>query len=419
MTASDAPRIEFSPPTRQILPMATILVVVFTAAVLLAPQVKAVFNANPYLNGVICAVFVIGVLATFLQIGQLRASVTYLRDIEFNIAEGNRPPQLLLSMAPMIREGRLKSRLSGSAVRTIVDSVATRLDEARDITRYIVNFLILIGLLGTFWGLSQTVPAVVNTITNLVADGDGGGGDESGAATLDRLLLGLNDQLDGMGTAFASSLLGLAGSLVVGLLELFAGHGQNRFFRELEEWLSNFTRLGLVNEGEGPESALVAILERVDEGLEKTVEFATKAEVARIEAESRLARAADVVAEMANQIEIERSNVAQMVNEMREARENQQGRDYAQLNVLKRIDAAQATVASGQQAAVQMLERVLDRRSSAIDQETKGHLRNLDSQLRQIADEMTVGRHEAVKALRGELRTLIQLIDVRTSGDGR
>lgn len=417
MTATDAPRIEFSPPTRQILPMITILVVVFTAATLLAPQVKAVFNANPYLNGVILAVFVIGVLATFVQIGQLLAAVRYLRDIEANIAEGNRPPQLLLSMAPMIREGKLKNRLSGQAVRTIVDSVATRLDEARDITRYIVQFLILIGLLGTFWGLSQTVPAVVNTISNLVADGGDEGG--SGGATLDRLLIGLNDQLDGMGTAFASSLLGLAGSLVVGLLELFAGHGQNRFFRELEEWLSHFTRLGLVNEGEGPESALVAILERVDEGLEKTVEFATKAEVARIEAESRLARAADVVAEMANQIEIERSNVAQMVHEMREARENQQSRDYAQLNVLKRIDAAQATVATGQQASVQLLERVLDRRTSPIDPETKGHLRNLDTQLRQIADEMAVGRHEAVQALRGELRALIQLIDTRTSGGGR
>ncbi|MEL7346212.1 MAG: biopolymer transporter ExbB [Pseudomonadota bacterium] len=413
MTGTDVPRAEFSPPTRQILPMVTILVVVFTAAVVLAPQVRDVFNANPYLNGVIIAVFVIGVFATFLQIGQLRSAVRYLQKIETNIAEGNRPPQLLLSMAPMLREGKLKNRLSGQAVRTVIDSVATRLDEARDITRYIANFLILIGLLGTFWGLSQTVPAVVDTIGSLVADGEPG---ESGSQTLDRLLIGLNDQLDGMGTAFASSLLGLAGSLVVGLLDLFSGHGQNRFFRELEEWLSNFTRLGLVNEGEGPEGALVAILERVDEGLEKTVEFATKAEVARIEAESRLARAADVVAEMANQIEIERSNVAQMVHEMREARENQQGRDHAQLNVLKRIDAAQSSVASGQQAVVQLLDRVLEqRRAGAIDAETKSHLRSMDSQLRAMADEITVGRHDAVNALRTELRALIQLIDARTS----
>ena len=116
-----------------------------------------------------------------------------------------------------------------------------RIDESRDITRYIINLLIFLGLLGTFWGLSLTVPAVVDTIRSLAPQD----GDTSDVSVFDNLMTGLESQLGGMGTAFASSLVGLAGSLVVGLLELFAGHGQNRFYRELEEWLSSITKIGL------------------------------------------------------------------------------------------------------------------------------------------------------------------------------
>ncbi|MGF1551729.1 MAG: biopolymer transporter ExbB [Paracoccaceae bacterium] len=414
MRLSDEGRVDFSPPARQTFPMLIVLALVAAAGVVLAPQIETVFSANPYLNAVIAGVFVIGVAATFWQVGQLVAAVRWLRDLDRNVAAGVTPPRLLAAMAPIVREGRMQNRLAASSTRTVLDSVATRLDEARDITRYITTLLIFIGLLGTFWGLSQTVPAVVDTIRSLAP----AEGETSDASTFDRLMIGLEDQLGGMGTAFASSLLGLAGSLVVGLLELFAGHGQNRFYRELEEWLSQFTRLGLVGEGDGAEGALVALLERVDEGLEKTTEFATKAEVARIEAENRLARAADVVAEMADQIEHERSAVAQMVHEMREARENQSGRDYATLNVLKRIDAAQASVASGQQAVVQLLDRALDaRRGSGLDAEMKGHMRSLDQQLRRIADEMTTGRHEATRALQSDIRALTRLIDERTSGE--
>mgnify|MGYP007000383185 len=124
--------------------------------------------------------------------------------------------------------------------RSILDSVATRLDEARDITRYIINLLIFLGLLGTFYGLATTVPAVVETIRTL-APKEG----QSAIEVFDKLMSGLENQLGGMGTAFASSLLGLAGSLVVGLLELFSGHGQNRFYMELEEWISSFTRVSV------------------------------------------------------------------------------------------------------------------------------------------------------------------------------
>ncbi|MEM9784493.1 MAG: biopolymer transporter ExbB [Pseudomonadota bacterium] len=417
MRRKEALEIEFSPPTRQILPMITVLVVVFTAVTVLFPQIQPIFEANPYLNGVIVFVFACGTLATFLQVFRLNAAVRWLRDLDRNFEEGNKPPALLAAMAPLMREGRMSRRLAASSTRVVLDSVGQRMDETRDITRYIIYVLILIGLLGTFYGLSLTVTALEGTLAEFFEDDTAAAAEGAGEGDrFQTFLAGIVALFGGMGTAFASSLLGLAGSLVVGLLDIFAGHSQNRFYRELEEWISSFTRLGVMNEGEGPEGVLVALLERVDEGLEKTTEFATKAEVARIEAESRLARAADVVAEMANQIEHERSAVTQMVGEMRETRENQSSRDYATLNVLKRIDASQASVASGQQAVVQLLDRAMEgRRSGGLDAETKQALRSMESQLRQLSDDLTVGRHESTNALRQELRTLIQLIDVRTS----
>jgi hypothetical protein len=266
--------------------------------------------------------------------------------------------------------------------------------------------------------LSVTVPAVVDTIRSLAPQE----GQTSQVDVFEKLMAGLDDQLGGMGTAFASSLLGLAGSLIVGLLELFAGHGQNRFYRELEEWLSGFTRLGLISEGEGAEGGLIALLERIDEGLEMTTSFAKKAEEARIGAEQRLGRAADVVAEMATQIDKERSLVAQLVHEMREAREMQSGRDHATLTVLKRIESASETAASGNQALANALERGLGGGArgarGGAEAEMRAHLQNVDTQLRELAHELATGRRESTAALRAEIRALINLIDVRTRAPG-
>ena len=285
----------------------------------------------------------------------------------------------------------------------------------REITRYVTNLLIFLGLLGTFWGLSLTVPAVVDTIRSLAPDQ---GGDTSDVSVFDRLMTGLENQLGGMGTAFASSLVGLAGSLVVGLLELFASHGQNRFFRELEDYLTSFTRLGMVSEGEGPEGALISLLERVDEGLERTSAFAEMAEHARIDAEKRLAMAADVVAKMATEIERERDMVAQLVAEMREGRDMEAGRDHAVLTVLKRIDQGQNHIAATQQSVAEMLERNSVQAPASLDSETRTHIRSMDKQLRALADDVAVGRHEALTALRAELRALTNLIDMRTRETG-
>ena len=412
MNLQDSPDRVFAQPTRQIILMLLVLVAVGVGGFFLAAQIETVFFANVYLNAFIGFVFVLGVFATFWQVGQIIKAVSWLRNLQsgFKGHEFSSPPGLIASMAPMIREGRMKKRLATSATRSILDSIAVRLDESRDITRYISNLLIFLGLLGTFWGLSLTVPAVVDTIKSLAPQG----GDASDVSVFDRLMTGLESQLGGMGTAFASSLVGLAGSLVVGLLELFAGHGQNRFYRELEDYLTRFTRLGLVSEGEGPEGALISLLERVDEGLERTTQFAEEAEEARIKAEERLAAAADVVGKMASEIELERGLVSQLVKEMREAREMEAGRDHAVLTVLKRIDQGQNQMVGAQQSVAEMLERTKGGTSGGMDADTRNYIRSMDKQLRAMADDVAVGRHEALNALRAELRALTNLIDMRT-----
>ena len=412
----DTHQVEFSQPTRQIFLMLTVLILVSTGATVLAAQIQTVFWANPYLNGFIFGVFVIGVFATFWQVSQLIAATNWLRDLQMGYKgqEIARPPRLVASMAPILRDGRVKARLTATTTRSILDSIAVRIDEARDITRYITNLLIFLGLLGTFWGLSNTVPAVVDTIRSLVPEA----GDTSETSVFDRLIRGLENQLGGMGTAFASSLMGLAGSLIVGLLELFAGHGQNRFYRELEEWLAGHTRLGLVSEGEGPDGALVALLERVDEGLERTSESAARAESARVEAETRLAQAADVVAAMAGQVDEQRDLVSKLFAELKAGREQEASRDHAMLTALKRLEQSSAQIAGAQTSLVHAIERGIASSGSGGDPELRGSVRNMEKQLRTLTDDLAVGRHETTAALRSELRALINLIDMRTRDTG-
>lgn len=412
MSLDEARAPVFSQPTRQIVLMLIVLALVCGGGFLLASQIETVFLANVYLNAFIGFVFLVGVLATFWQVAQIISAVKWLKNLQagFKGHEFTQPPRLVASMAPMLREGKLKKRLAASSTRSILDSIAVRLDEARDISRYITNLLIFLGLLGTFWGLSLTVPAVVDTIRSLAPQD----GDTSDISVFDRLMTGLESQLGGMGTAFASSLVGLAGSLVVGLLELFAGHGQNRFYRELEEWLTSFTRLGLVSEGEGPDGALVALLERVDEGLERTTTMAEEAETARVKAEERLGQTAEVVAAMAKEIERERQLVAELVTEIRESREIEAGRDHATLTVLKRMEQNSLSMAE----TMGHLADKSGRGSRPGDGDVTSSLKSLDKQVRLLADDIAVGRHEATAALRAELRTLINLIDQRTREDG-
>ena len=247
-------RPRFSQPVRQVVMMLVVLALVGAGGAMAFARIRDVFATSPVLNGAIGAVFVLGVLTCFWQVGQLIRSVSWIERFAAgrNDAGTETAPLLLAPLAALLGGRHAGGVISDAAARGMQDSVAARIEEARDITRYLANLLIFLGLLGTFYGLATTVPAVVDTIRSLAPQPG-----ESAVDLFEKLMTGLEGQLGGMATAFSSSLLGLAGSLVVGLLELFVTHGQNRFYRELEEWMTSFTRLAPA-EGAAPGDAPLA-----------------------------------------------------------------------------------------------------------------------------------------------------------------
>jgi hypothetical protein len=223
-----------SSPQVFLLSMVVFLAIVAFIAAILTRQISTAFAHNPGLNGLIVGVLIVGILLAFGQVGRLFREVRWVKS--FRAGSETVEPVLLAPMKAMI--GRSSSvAFSTSSMRTMLDSIATRLDESRDTSRYLVGLLIFLGLLGTFWGLLGTISSIGDTIESL----DPGTGDS--AAVLEALKAGLAAPLAGMGTAFSSSLFGLSGSLVLGFLDVQAGRAQTRFYTELENWLSSVTDL--------------------------------------------------------------------------------------------------------------------------------------------------------------------------------
>ncbi|MEM7300936.1 MAG: flagellar motor protein MotA [Pseudomonadota bacterium] len=217
--------------------MVIFIIIVGFLAMILYRQIAEAFLTNPGLNGLILGVLVVGMLLAFMQVVRLMPEVAWVNTFRKGNPEleGRRKPVLLAPMAELLRERPEGMALSTSSMRSILESLGARLDESRDISRYLIGLLVFLGLLGTFWGLLATIGSIGDTIQSL----DPRSGDANDV--LDALKSGLKAPLDGMGTAFSSSLFGLAGSLVLGFLDLQSGQAQNRFYTELENWLSSVT----------------------------------------------------------------------------------------------------------------------------------------------------------------------------------
>lgn len=370
--------ITFSQPIRQIVTMLLVVALVIAGAWVIAAQLTGIFQTNPLLNGFIGFVFLLGVATCFWQVLILMQSVNWIEDFARRIPghEASRPPRLLAPLAALLRARGARMQISSSSSRSILESVATRIDEARDITRYLVNLLIFLGLLGTFYGLATTVPAIVDTIRSL-APQEG----ESGLQVFEKLMGGLENQLGGMGTAFSSSLLGLAGSLVVGLLELFAGHGQNRFYRELEEWLSSITRLGLSSgDGDGGEAgANTVVLDQMAAQMEALQTLYTQSDITRVMVEDKIDDLARAITRLAEKME----------------------GGASQTDALTRI-------ADGQDRLVEALGGA--ETGAQADAESRMRLRSIDVQLMRILEEISAGRQESIADLRGDLSALTAAI---------
>jgi hypothetical protein len=375
-------QITFTHPIRQIVMMLIALGAASAVGVLGAPILWSIVSANLYLNGVILAVFAFGVLACFWQVAQLAYSVRWIKtyiDADTD-ATAQSAPRLLAPLVALLRSRKGKTaQISASSTRSILESVATRIEEARELTRYIVSLLIFLGLLGTFYGLATTVPALVDTISNLAPkDGDGG------IEMFTRLMTGLQGQLSGMGVAFASSLLGLAGSLIVGLLELLASHGQNRFYRELEEWLSTITSIGFAStdidtSGAGAAGMLPAILDNLGTQLAHINDQMTTAAQSQTDLAAQIARLAD------------------------------------------RLDAPRSTPAGDTDALIAAQRDLLDglteaAKNGGLDAESRMRLRSIDVQLLRLGDDIAEARVQMMADLRLELAALTRALQDGAKG---
>ncbi len=367
----------FTQPVRQITSMLVALGLVMAGVFIGFVALRAIFQSNIYLNGLILSVFVLGVLSCFRQVVQLAVSVRWIEGfaVQRSGHEIVQVPSLLAPLATLLRTRGARMHLSSTSSRSILDSVAQRIDEDREITRYLGSTLIFLGLLGTFYGLATTVPALVETIRSLNPSES-----ESGADIFARLQAGLESQLGGMGTAFSSSLLGLAGSLVVGLLELFAGHGQNRFYRELEEWLSSITRLGF-SAGEdgtvGNDNVMTGVVDHLSEQVEALQRMFTQSDISRSVVEDQIGKMAAAVTGLVGKIDNSETN-----------------------DLLQRVATRQDA----------LLTKLHESGLDGIDAESRMRLRSIDVQLLRILEEMSAGRQESMADLRGDIAGLTRAL---------
>lgn len=366
-------------PTRYLTRMGIFLVAVGVVAAVLFGGIESAFMANPALNGLIIAVLLLGILYTIRQVFSLRPEVEWIET--FRREEPGlsvpRQPVLLAPMATMLRERQGRVVLSALSMRSILDSISARLDEGRDITRYLIGLLIFLGLLGTFWGLLETVTSVGATINSLSI----GSGDFT--TVFQDLKRGLERPLSGMGTAFSSSLFGLAGSLVLGFLDLQANQAQNRFYIDLEDWLSSVTRLssgGGLGEGDQSVPAYVqALLEQTADSLENLQRTMARAEENRSSGNAASIQLTERLATLTDQMKSSQDLMVKLVETQMELKP-----------VLQRLAA--------------------EREAGGLDQASRNHLRNLDVYVMRLLEEAAEGRSQVTQEIRSEIKLLARTI---------
>lgn len=356
---------------------------------LLKPLLGA-FQANPMLNGLILSVLLVGIIYSFRQVFSLAPEVRWIEHFRTNQpgAAAQSAPRLLSPMARMLADRKGKVMLSAMAMRSLLDGISARLDEARDISRYMIGLLIFLGLLGTFWGLLETVSSVGRVIGGLAI------ADENIVDTFTALKTGLQDPLNGMGTAFSSSLFGLAGSLVLGFLDLQSSQAQNQFFNDLEEWLSSVTRLGTGSGlGEGDQSVPVyvqALLEQTAESLESLQRTMSRGEDDRRSSSNNIVQLTEKLATLTDQMRTEQSLMVKLAESQMDMRP-----------VLAR------------------LADMSDRGDSGFDEASRGHIRNLDVYMMRLLEETVNGRNQMISELRSEIKLLARTVAaVASSRDG-
>jgi hypothetical protein len=378
-------------PTVYLIRMVVFLVLVAIVAVLLSGPLLGAFQGNPLLNTLILSILALGIGWNLRQVQRLSPEVTWMETWQNSRARvaALPTPKLLAPMASMLAaretsaretgrgEGRSRFTLSTTAMRSLLDGLGSRLDESRELSRYMTGLLIFLGLLGTFWGLLKTVGAVSDVIGGMSV----GSGDVN--ALFEQLKSGLTKPLAGMSTAFSASMFGLSGALVLGFLDLTAGQAQNRFFNELEEWLAGLTRLssGVLSEGEGGSVPVYvqALLEQTAENMEGLQRILSRGE-------ERSGQANQAVMGLTERL-------ATLTDSMR-----------ASQQLMLRIAETQAQLAP---ALARLAEGRLEPQH---DETARAHLRNIELYLQRLLADAEQGRAQSTAELRNDLRILTRTV---------
>ena len=348
--------------------------------------------ANAPLNGLIIGVLVLGVIYNFRQVIMLYPEVSWIETFRQNgqATSQSSQPRLLASMATMLGErNRDHLSLSALSMRSLLDGIYSRLDESRDLSRYTIGLLIFLGLLGTFWGLLGTVASIGNVIANLSINADT-------SAVFADLKDGLQAPMTGMGTAFSSSLFGLAGSLVLGFLDLQAGQALNRFYNDLEEWLSSLTRLSsgaLSASGEGDQSVpayVQALLEQTAESLESLQRTISRGEESRISANNTLMAVGEKMGTLSDHMRTEQALMMKLAESQLEMKP-----------ILARLAENSGSLGGS---------------SGGLDEATRSHIRNLDVYMARLVEELGSGREDIISQLRSEIKLLARTIAATKDG---
>ena len=368
-------------PGRYLRNMFFFVVIVALVAGALGPSLFAYFMGNPGVNGVIVGIVLVGMLYIFRGVFRLKPEIAWIERFRRNQADPSRVPRLIGPLARLLAErksGRVS--LTAASMRSLLDGIGTRLEETRETARYLIGLLVFLGLLGTFYGLLQTVGAVGGVLGALDI-----GGNDNAAQAFNNLKQGLESPLGGMSTAFSSSLFGLAGSLVLGFLDLQAGLAQNRFYNDLEEWLSGITRMtsaggALAEVGDAPVPAYIqALLEQTADSLDGLQRILGRGEESRIVANANVVSLTEKLGNLTDHMRTEQSLLAKLAESQTELRP-----------VLQRLaDATQG---------------------AAAQEETRSHLRNIELHLARLYEDVSQGRGTAVQEIRNEIRLLARTI---------
>ena len=373
-------------PTRFIQRMIIFIILNLVLGFFLISSLINAFLTNPIINGLIFFVLGFGIIIILRQVYTLIPEIQWIEGYKRNKAKGltgnlvNKKLILLAPMASLLEEHKGRFTISSLSMRSLLDSLNLRLDETREISRYLIGLLVFLGLLGTFWGLLITIDSVGTVISSLGVE------EEDSSLMFMKLKEGLKQPLNGMGTAFSSSLFGLSGSLILGFLDIQASQAQNQFYNDVEEWLSTMSLIAVnssVNkEGQkiqedGVPIYVQALLEQTAESIDSLQRTLGRGEDERKHLADNFANLAEKMSAVADQIQN---------NQKAFAKDND-----------KSID-------------ITPLVEYMKENPSGIDDPTKEHIRNMDISIKRLVEENNQGNKQLMTELRSEIKLLAKTI---------